>query len=230
MNPVRPIFSRRSRVAELLNVVCLLLGPVAYAAAPSNTVQVRVEAPRMESQSFPAGQPPAHLKSLGGLEAGFCRTEISCGVRLEAESVRSPGTAATATVTSVAFTVGANITISVEEGAPPEILRHEEAHRAISLHYYDLAYAVARRLGERTLGRKLSLPGPPSDSTLEGALRNLQPQLIAEFNREVYDRSEFAQNRFDAITDHSRKNIPNDVAMARALREEEEHWQASAGQ
>ena len=62
-----------------------------------------------------------------------------------------------------------------------------------------------------------------AQAMLDEALDGLKNQLIADFMKEIGDRSEFAQDRFDTITNHGREPISNEEAMARAIADEAEH-------
>ena len=205
----------------LLLFVCALVTDL---AAKSTVVQIKVGAPKIEYQTFPAGHPPMHAKGLEQGEAGLCQTEIGCQVGVEGEAPRIAFGEAKATLNSISFNISVRITIWCQEGYTQTILDHEETHRAISEHYYAMAYKLARQLADEAIARKLPLTGKPKAEALDHALKQLQTQLLDEFMRQIYPRSEFAQDRFDAITDHGRNAITNADAMAQALREEAEHW------
>ena len=210
---------RLPRLMFLL-LVCALATEL---AAKPVVVQIKVGAPKIEYQTFPVGHPPMHAKGLAG-EAGLCQTEIACQVGVEGEAPRISLGEARATLHTVSFTISVRITIWCQEGYTQMILDHEETHRAISEHYYAMAYKVAQRLADEAIARKLSLAGKPRAEALDRALKELQTRLLDEFMSETNQRCEFAQDRFDAITDHGRNAITNADAMAQALREEAEHW------
>lgn len=204
----------------LLLSVCALVTDL---SAKPAVAQIKVGAPKVDYQTFPVGRPPMHAKGLAG-EAGLCHTEISCKVGVEAEAPGIILADSHATLRSVTFDISAKITVWCQEGYTQSILDHEETHRAISEHYYAMAYKLARRLADEAIARKLPLTGKPKAQALDRALKLLQTQLLDDFMREINQRSEFAQDRFDAITDHGRNAVTNADAKAQAIREEAEHW------
>ena len=206
----------------LLLSVCALVTDL---AAKPAVAQIKVSPPKVEYKTFPVGQPPMRAKGIEKGEAGLCRTEIACQVGLEAETPAVASGEAHATLHSVSFTISAKITVWCQAGYTKVIMDHEETHRAISEHYYAKAHTVARRVADDALARKLPLTGQPNAKELDRALTQLQAQLLDEFMRQVYERSEYAQERFDTITDHGRNRTTNADAMAQALREEAEHWE-----
>lgn len=212
-------------------VVLLWLAPagptLVHAAAPAS-VQVRVDAPVVAYYTFPPGRPPPEAKELSGMEAGLCYTELSTEIRIGVEYPRFSIKKPVMTVTSIEFIVGAKITIWVEEGSKPEILDHENGHRTISEHYYQQAHPLARKLGENAVGRKLPLNGKPTDATVAAATEGLRTELLKEFETQIDRRNRFAQAAFDTITDHSRNDVPNKDAVAKAIAREEQHWAAAS--
>jgi hypothetical protein len=225
ISPLRSLFRPWLRLGLFL--AALTSAQVGRAASPA-LVQVRVDAPAVAYYSFPAGRPPPEAKELSGMEAGLCYTQLSTEIRIGVEYPRFSIKKPVITVTSVEFVVGARITIWVEEGSPPKILEHENGHRAISEHYYQQAYPLARELGEKAVGRKLPLSGKPTDATIAAATEGLRNELLMEFEKQIDQRNRFAQAAFDKITDHSRNDVPNKEAVAKAIAEEERHRAAGS--
>lgn len=215
-------------------LACLLWLALAFPAmtdaASAASVQVRVNTPVVAYYTFPPGRPPPEAKELSGMEAGLCYTELSTEIRIGVEYPRFSIKKPVMTVTSIQFVVGARITIWVEEGSKPEILDHENGHRTISEHYYQQAHPLARKVGEKAVGRKLPLNGKPTDASVAAATEGLRAELLKEFEMQIDQRNRFAQAAFDLITDHSRNNVPNNEAVARAIAREEQHWAAASKQ
>lgn len=211
----------------VLLCVALASSTSVQAAAPAG-VQVRVDAPVVSYATFPPGRPPPEAKEVSGMEAGFCYTELSTEIRIGVEYPRFAIKKPVMTVTSVEFIVRARITVWVEEGSRPEILDHENGHRAISEHYYRQARPLARSLGERAVGRKVPLSGKPTDAVIASTTEKLRFELLAEFEKGIDQRNRFAQAVFDIITDHSRNDVPNKDAIAQAIAREEQHWAAAS--
>lgn len=202
-------------------VAPLILHSALPATRPS--VQITVRAPEFAEYSFPKGQPPVRGKEFDGKEAGYCDTTYSCDLQINVQYPKEVARA-TATVTSVEFTIGSRITVWVQEGASADVHEHENTHRAISEHYYYQSNAVAETIARGAVGRKLILDGRAVEGTVNAAIKTLQSELLDEFMRRTHRRSAYAQERFDLITAHGRDNISNADAMKRALREEADHW------
>jgi hypothetical protein len=128
-----------------------------------------------------------------------------------------------ARVTGIEVATRLSITLWTPEQGPPKVLAHEEGHRALAEMYYRLAEPVARRLAERELGKPI--PAPVRDQrAAEPELKKIQDALIAEYLRETASRCDFAQARYDAITEHSMNSTPETEAIARAVAEEEAEY------
>jgi hypothetical protein len=142
-----------------------------------------------------------------------CSTEVVMrGVRGEA-----------ARVTGVKVTTRLSITLWTPKEGPPKVLAHEEGHRALAEMYYRSAEPVARRLAGRELGKPIPVP-VRNQRMSEAELKKIQDALIAEYLRETASRCDFAQARYDAITEHSMNPTPEGEAMARAVAEEEAEY------
>ncbi len=192
------------------------------AATPKCTVDQQPV--QIEHNIFEPGHPPPVLTRSPGIEAAFCGTRFGCVCGVMAETPKFTFGLAAAKITSVTVTTQAHITIWTPEGGRPEYLAHEETHRAISEHYYRGAGEVATRLANKLLGTKISLPGRNAKQRLDDALVEYRDQLIADFMHEIAERNDFAQDRFDTITNHGLESIPNQQAMAQAIADEEAHW------
>ena len=211
-------------IREKLFVVGLALAAgLASLRAAAPIVTVEQKPPRIEHLTFEPGHPPPVLQNFPGVEAAFCGTTFGCTCGLYAETPKFTFGLGAAKITSIIVSTRAHIIIWTPVGGPPEYLAHEETHRAISEHYYRDAGAVAKRLTEQLAGKKLDLPKKKTGAMLDEALDGLKNQLIADFMKEIGDRSEFAQDRFDTITNHGREPISNEEAMARAIADEAEH-------
>jgi hypothetical protein len=64
------------------------------------------------------------------------------------------------------------------------------------------------------------VPKSAGNDGLKAELEKVQKQILEGYKQLVMDRCEFAEHRFDEITDHSRKDVANADAVAMALAEE----------
>lgn len=202
----------------------LSLGCLVQAAAPSSAgVSIEKEPVRIERRTFNPDHPPADMPPHTSLEAGLCEYRFGCETRSEATQSRSLLKTLPATISALQLKLQLQIVIWTIENAPQKIVDHEEAHRTIAEHYYAHAEVPARRFGEEIIGRKIKVAGRDKKAALEETLHDLQNEIVGKYLQETARRCTFAQERFDAITDHSRNPISEEAAVTQALREEENH-------
>lgn len=156
-------------------------------------------------------------------EVGTCVYQIGCAMDLQAAGTRAVlGRSHPAHISSIRITGHLRITIWTPINCPPKILAHEEGHRAICERYYRPASEIARRVGAAVLGRSLNVP-INDDPGVASAMKKIEESVIADFIGATMTRCEFAQERFDAITQHSINPIGEAEAMARAIADEAAH-------
>lgn len=161
---------------------------------------------------------------VNGFAAACCETIFGCDERIHYMMPRYAFTSVTATIDSVELDPKQQIIVWMPEDGRPEWLAHEETHRAIAEHYYASAEIVARRIAAQAVGRKVLIPGQNSKANAEEAIGAVEQELVTAYFRETRDRCEYAQARFDEVTDHGREPIGNGEAMTRALADENAHW------
>ena len=96
-------------------------------------------------------------------------------------------------------------------------LVHEEGHRQIAEYFYKNADAIARRVAEPYLGKTLDISGRDLRKAVNVAVDKIGGEITDAYNKEM--QVELTEARYDAITDHSRKDIPVPDAVAQAIRE-----------
>ena len=215
----------------LLSLTGLLFSIISAQASsePARDTAISIQkAPvAVERKTFPAGQPPLHLRARSS-EVAFCESAFTCVVEIRARTRRQAFKPPSSSIVAIQFRVGLEVTLWLPEDADRRIIEHEQAHQAISEHFYHQAETVGRGIARRLLAEAPDLSSP--GSKMDERLSQLRDRLIADYMAETHQRSEFAQKRFDAITDHGRKRISNDVGITQALREEEDHFRRlSAG-
>lgn len=201
-----------------------LAGCATPPATKEPAITVRAEPPLIEHHTFPPHRPPPHLTFLPAIEMGFCETEFGFYVQFGVEYPRWSHGTSVVTVTSIRMTTDLKLRLWSWEGFEASVLPHEETHRAISERYYRDAEATARRVAQAYLGRKIAVSGRITQPALEAALEPLQHDVYVAYRHETHDRCQFAQARFDEITDHGRAPVTNEEAMARAIADEETNW------
>lgn len=204
-------------LAFLLGVWICLTGSSLDAAVRG--VSVNVTPAVIVRKTFDPRHPPAGMPKLTPPEIGQCVYEFACEMETRVEQPALPLGRPPARVIATSLTTRLTITLWTPQAGPPAILEHEEGHREICEIYYRPAYSIARRLGEEVLGTTLSVPRR-DQAALQTALRELQDKVIKTYLRETLTRCSYAQQRFDAITQHSRAKVPVRVAIQQALAEE----------
>jgi hypothetical protein len=76
---------------------------------------------------------------------------------------------------------------------------------------------IARRVAESHIGKTIELSGTDLRRALSAAVGRIAEEITNEYNRQM--PVETTQDRYDTITEHSRKEIPVPDAVAQALKE-----------
>lgn len=202
-----------------------LVGSGAWAATSPSTVVITKEPAEIERKTFDPQSPPPEMPPLNPSEAALCEFRFGCETRFEVSMLASsaartiPGT-----ISSITVITSLQIVVWTPHNSPQKIIAHEEAHRAIAEHYYRDVEVIARRLAQRQIGRAVTVPMRNEKPDVETALGGLQNEIVTEYLNQTARRCKFAQERFDVITDHSRKSTGEEDAMAQAIRDEGSHY------
>lgn len=216
-------FRRRSDFTRFRPLLFLLL-PLAVSAAVAAPVAIEIAPARIERRTFDPRHPPAEMPKLTPPEVGTCVYQFACSTEAQAEGSRLSHKPAR--VTEIVLRATLTVTLWTPAGGPAKILAHEEGHREICEYYYDQAGEIGRRLAQRGLGLTLQARTKPA---MTAELDRLQKSVIHEFLEETATRCDFAQARFDAITEHSMNPIAENVAMVRAIAAEEAVYARTRG-
>ncbi|ACB74263.1 hypothetical protein [Opitutus terrae] len=217
-------FFRRPPAFSILRHFVLLILPLALSGAVTAPVTVEIAPAKIERRTFDPKHPPAGMPKLTPPEVGTCVYQFACSTEAQAEGAwlgKQP-----AHVTEIALRATLTVTLWTPAGGPAKILTHEEGHREICEYYYDQAEQIGRRLAQRVLGVALHARTKPA---MTAELDRLQKGVIREFLEETATRCDFAQARFDAITEHSMNPIAENVAIVRAIAAEEASYAQTRG-
>ena len=195
--------------------------PTAWAAQPK--VVVKAEPPQIVRRTFDPRHPPAEMPKLKPPEVGTCVYSFACTSETEIRGLRGRP----ARVTGIEVVARLTITLWTPIGGAPNILRHEEGHRAICEVYYGTAESTARELAQREVGQMLHA-AVDQKAAVGAELKTIQDRLLAAFLERTASRCEYAQTRFDAITDHSRDSVPESIAIKQAIAEEKTRYALTA--
>jgi len=194
--------------------------------SPIVTVTALVEQPQVEivkmptqigNRYFDPKRPPRDLPPLQPPEEAVCAGDFLSDASVGAQAQMTDATHARATINRIKVTLQLNITIWVPNNPQKWTVEHEEGHRQISEYYYRNAEVVARRVAEPYIGKTFEISGPDLRRALSAAVGKLAEEITNEYNRQM--PVETTQARYDAITEHSRKDIPVPDAVAQALKE-----------
>jgi hypothetical protein len=203
----------------------------AFGEAADARVGVEKQPVVVVHRTYDPEHPTDNMPDLKPPEIGLCISEFGCEIKM---STSTPdGRLADTKIESIHLATRLKITIWTRVLAAEREVTHEEAHRTISEAYYREADQVARRLAEEVVGRRLFRVLRKRDramarhaDSVEAACDALQGQLLEEYLAQTHWRCAFAQECFDAITDHGRNEIGNEEAVARAIAEEAAQAQA----
>jgi hypothetical protein len=126
------------------------------------------------------------------------------------------------TINKVEVTIELNIIVWVPTNPPKGVAAHEEGHRQISEFYYKNADAIARKVAAPYMGKQIDISGPDLRAAMSKVLKQAGTDITEAYNKEM--TVEATQARYDAITDHSRKDIPVPDAITQAIKETAPEW------
>ena len=197
-------------------------GPLAHvdqpvAAGTLNTVKVTKMPADVQHRTFDPRRPPREMPELKPPENAVCASDFLSNANVGAQGVQIDATHGKLTVNLIEVTLQLNITIWLPVNPPKTVVEHEEGHRQIAEYFYKNADAIAKRVAEPYLGKTLDISGQDLRKAASAAVDKIGGEITDAYNKEM--QVELTEARFDAITDHSRKDIPVPDAVAQAIRE-----------
>jgi hypothetical protein len=197
-------------------VASVLLGVPASYAGQSQVEIVKVPA-QVGTRYFDPKRPPRDRPPLTGPEEAVCAGDFLSDASVGAQAMQTDATHGKATINRIKVTLQLNITVWLPNNPQKWTVEHEEGHRQISEYYYRNAEVVARRVAEPYIGKTFDISGRDLRRALSTAIGKIAEDITNEYNRQM--PVETTQERYDAITEHSRKDIPVPDAVAQALKE-----------
>ena len=199
----------------LLFVAMCALTPLAIAQTPGLTI---VKQPvNVARRTFDLAKPPANMPPFTPGEDAECDSEFLSDATAAAQGRQTDATHGTFTITQVKVTLQLNVTIWDPIKVTQHVSEHEEGHRQISEYFYQNADKLAQRLAAPYVGKQLVLNGSDLHSELSKALQIIDSDITNEYHKKL--NPEPTQLRYDAITNHSRNEVPAKDAVAQALKE-----------
>ena len=189
--------------------------PVVHADQPQVEI-VKLPA-QVGTRYFDPKRPPRDRPPLTGPEEAVCAGDFLSDASVGAQAMQTDATHAKATINRIKMTIQLDITVWLPNNPKKWTVEHEEGHRQISEYYYRNAEVMARRAAEPYLGKTIDISGPDLRKALSAAVGKIAEEITNDYNRLM--PVETTQARYDAITQHSQKDIPVSDAVAQALKE-----------
>jgi len=217
-NSLQPVMGGIAILVLLLAVAEPLahLDPLAAAGTPT-TVKVTKMPADVQHRTFDPRRPPREMPELKPPENAVCASDFLSNANVGAQGVQIDATHAKLTVNLIEVTLQLNITIWLPPNPPQTVVEHEEGHRQIAEYFYKNADAIVKRVAEPYLGKTLDISGRDLRKAASVAVDKIGGEITDAYNKEM--QVELTEARYDAITDHSRKDIPVPEAVAQAIQE-----------
>jgi len=206
-------------LSVLLIVVAGPLAPLdrPAAAGTPTTVKVTKMPADVQHRTFDPRRPPREMPELKPPENAVCASVFLSNANVGAQGGQIDATHAKLTVNLIEITLQLKITIWLPPNPLQTVVAHEEGHRQIAEYFYKNADAIAKRVAEPYLGKTLDISGLDLRKAANAAVNKIGAEITDAYNKEM--QVELTEARYDAITDHSRKDIPVPEAVAQAIRE-----------
>lgn len=198
-------------------VMFLLVAGVPSVQAEQPQVEIVKMPVQVGTRYFDPKRPPRDRPPLSGPEEAVCAGDFLSDASVGAQAQMTDATHAKATINRIKVTLQLNMTIWLPNNPQKWTVEHEDGHRQISEYYYRNAEVIARRVAEPYLGKTIEISGRDLRKALSEAVGKIAEEITNEYNRQM--PVETTQDRFDTITEHSRKDIPVPDAVAQALKE-----------
>jgi hypothetical protein len=202
--------------------LCSAAGAARENAGP---ITVDVRPTEVRERTFDRNHLPSEMPPMQKGEAAVTVSEFAADTKVSAEVVNKgpagdgSGCDATVKVTGVTVRPTLKITVWLPNDATQKIRDHEYGHRKISEIFYERAGGTARELAKRILGRTYRGHADDCDAAVKDAIRSAINEVNTPFLKRIDGSAGVVQDRYDEITDHSRKKIGEDEAIAQAMRE-----------
>jgi hypothetical protein len=169
------------------------------------------------NRTFDPENPPTDMPQLAPDELAVCDSNFLSNAIVGGEAHETDSTHAIVTVTSVKVNLQLNVTIWMPPNVSQHVVEHEDGHREISERIYRDAEKLAAKIAAPYLGKKFEISGTDLQGELSKALQKMGGEIAEEYGRELNPNP--TQQRYDAITDHSRNDVSAKDAVAQALSE-----------
>lgn len=206
----------------LFKIVVVFTTVTIFAARGATTVEqteVETKPVHVEHRTFDRAHPPRDMPPILDNEEALCFYQFGCQAECQIESARNLFKLKPARITKVKLTISLDVTIWLPEKYTGKISAHEEGHREICEAFYRDAPAIARKWGDKAIGFTLQ-HSLKDEAAAQAELKKLQQDLMSAYMQETAKSCDRAQSYFDSITAHGTNNLPEKIAIERALAQE----------
>jgi len=200
----------------MIGALLLAFEGASVQAEPPQVEIVKMPA-HIDTRYFDPKHPPPDRPPLTGHEEAVCAGDFLSDASVGGQVRQIDATHVKATINRIKVTLQLNITTWLPNHPQQWTVEHEEGHRQISEYYYRNAEAIARRIAEPYLGKTIDLSGADLRNALSAATGKIAEDITSEYKRQMPVKA--TQDRYDTITEQSRKEIAVPDAVAQALKE-----------
>jgi hypothetical protein len=208
-----------------------VVAAVVVLAAPAAT-QARVTVEKGDvvvvRKTFDRRNPPKEMPPLGPHADAVTHFRFGCSANANYEVVSrrhdtsrrrgsAGGCTATARISDMDIKLDLEITIWVPRGARQKLVDHEEGHRVIGEKVYETAERAARDAARKWVGRTVTGRAANCAEAADTAVRDANHQFCQDYLEATSGWSSRVGDLYDEITDHGRRNVAVEDAMARAF-------------
>lgn len=167
------------------------------------------------NRTFDPENPPPDMPQFSPGELAVCDSNFISDAHVAGEARETDSSHAIVIVTGVTVNLQLDVTIWVPNSASEHVIEHEQGHREISEHFYESADKLAAKIAAPYLGKKYEISGADLHAELSRSLQQMGADITEQYGKELNPNP--TQLRYDAITDHSRNDVPAKDAVAQVL-------------
>ena len=168
------------------------------------------------SRTFDPASPPSDMPPLAPGEEAECDSNFLSNASVGGKTQRTDATHAFVTITQIKLSLQLNVTIWAPANVSPHVMEHEDGHRQIAEHYYQIAGDLAQRIASEYIGEKVEVTGTDLGAESSKLLQQMASEITDKYNKGL--NPEPTQLLYDSITDHGRNEAIVKDAIASAIK------------
>jgi hypothetical protein len=195
-------------------VARILMCGVFFAALPAcaaEAVKVEKGKVKVEYKIFDPKHLPDPAPPIEPGEAAVCIYQLGVETSMEYTPLGAGPTKGKleVKVEKLSVALSMNVIIWLPEGAGEQLKAHEEGHRQIAETFYADADKTAKGIAEKMVGKTYAGEGTDEQAAGRSAVQKVNDLFCERYLQAVSAPCVKAQNAFDRITDHGRKERPS---------------------